>query len=484
MERLMRIAAALAAALGLAGCSLQPLYERPASPVAATFPGEATSPTEAQTDSIPAAAVGWQDFLADARLQRLVSIALVNNRDLRVAMLNVAEVQAQFRLQNSALYPQVTAGLTGSQSRSPGSLQTSGKTLISHASGVELDAAWEVDLFGRLRSLSDAAFQQYLASAHARQAAEILLVSQVADQYLATLALEDKLAVTRKTMEAAQEAVTIVRRKLEVGTASELDVAQSETVVEQARMNEADQLRLWKQAQDALVLLIGEPMPDNLPRAVALGDQAIRDDVPAGLPSDLIGRRPDIMQAEAQLRAENADIGAARAAFFPRITLTGAFGTESSTLSGLFGAGSRAWSFVPALAAPIFNAGANRANLAIATAEKDIGIAHYEKTVQTAFREVADGLAARSTYAQQLAAAQRLAATQQRRLGLARVRYESGINSYLDVLTAQTDLYDAELALVTVRLNRLSSLIDLYRALGGGWISATGDKPRMAGDLE
>jgi multidrug efflux system outer membrane protein len=477
---------AIAASVVLAaGCSLQPLYQRPAAPVAAAFPAGEAYKTPAGgpgSTTLPAADTGWRNFLADPRLQRLVEIALQNNRDLRVAMLNVAEVQAQYRVQRAALFPQVSGSADVSRSRTPASLAQSGKSAVSHQYSVGLSAAWEIDFFGRLTSLKDAAFQQYLASAHARQAAEILLVSEVADQYLTILASDEQLGVTRRTLQAAQASYKIVQLRFDAGTASELDLRLSQTVVEQAQANDAAQVRLRAKAENALVLLLGQPLPQALPPPVPLGDQAILADIPAGLPSDLLARRPDILQAEAVLRSESANIGAARAAFFPRITLTGALGTASSTLGGLFGAGSSAWSFVPSLMAPIFNAGANQANLDIAKVRKDIGIAQYEKAIQAAFREVSDGLAARGTYDDQLAAAQRFTDAEQSRLQLAQMRYDNGVDGYLGVLTAQTDLYNAQQALVSARLNRLTSLVDLYRSLGGGWIQHTGDEPRPADD--
>ena len=477
ISRTVALAVALAVAMPIAGCSLQPPYRRPETPVASSFP--APGPTDpAVGESLAAAEIGWRDFLVDARLLRLTDIALQNNRDLRVAMLNVAKVKAQYRVQDAARYPQVMLGVTGTQARTAASLQPPGRPLVAHSSAVEIDVAWEIDFFGRLRSLSDSAFQQHLASTHARQAAEILLVSQVADQYLAGLGLNDQLAITRKTLDAADHSHKILRSRLEVGTASELDVIQAETLVEQAKSREAEQLRLQAQAEDALVLLIGQPLPRDLPLPVPLRDQTIRDDLPAGLPSDLLTRRPDILQAEAVLRSDYADIGAARAAFFPRISLTGAFGSESSTLNGLFEAGSRAWTFTPSLIAPIFNAGANRAILDSVQAQRDIDIARYEKAIQTAFKEVADGIAARRTYGDQLASAERLAAAEQRRLKIAEVRYDSGVNGYLEVLTAQTDLYNAQLALTGIRVNRLASLVDLYRALGGGWVRSTSEPAR------
>ncbi|WP_042878777.1 efflux transporter outer membrane subunit [Cupriavidus necator] len=475
------VASALLMSLA-AGCSLQPVYQRPAAPVSAAFPaGEAYKTAAVGTGSaaLPAADIGWRDFLADPRLQRLVELALQNNRDLRVAALNVEKVQAQYRIQHAALFPQVSAGASASATgKSTSSSATGANTSRNYSVG--LSASWEIDFFGRLRSLSDAAAEQYLASAYARQAAEILLVSEIADQYLATLADDEQLAVTQSTLETAQAAYKIVKLQFDTGTASELDLRLSQTTVEQAQANYAAQVRLRAQAENALVLLVGQPLPPDLPPPVRLGAQPILTDIPAGLPSDLLQRRPDILQAEAVLRSENADIGAARAAFFPSISLTGTLGTASAALGGLFAAGSSAWSFVPSLVMPIFTAGANQANLDVATVQKDIGIAQYEKAVQTAFREVSDGLAARGTYDNQLAAQQRYTDTQQRRLELANMLYSSGTDSYLSVLTAQTDLYNAQLALVTTRLNRLTSLVDLYRSLGGGWIQHTGDAPREA----
>ncbi len=481
MKRYRYAACALLVTLAT-GCSLQPVYQRPAAPVSAAFPaGEAYKTVSAGTGSAtqPAAEIGWRDFLADPRLQRLVELALQNNRDLRVAALNVRKVQAQYRIQNAALYPQVDAGASATaKSTSPGGSTTGAGASHSYSAG--LSASWEIDFFGRLQSLSDAAFEQYLASAYARQAAEILLVSEIADQYLTTLAYDEQLAVTQSTLETAQAAYKIVKLQFDTGTASELDLRLSETTVEQAQANYAAQVRLRAQAENALVLLVGQPLPPDLPPPGGLGTQPILTDIPAGLPSDLLQRRPDILQAEATLRSENANIGAARAAFFPRISLTGTLGTASTALGGLFAGGSSAWSVIPSLLMPIFTAGANQANLDVATIQKDIGIAQYEKAVQTAFREVADGLAARGTYDNQLAAQQRYTDTQQRRLALANMLYTSGTDSYLSVLTAQTDLYSAQQALVTTRLNRLTSLVDLYRSLGGGWIQRTGDAPRQA----
>jgi len=455
--------------LGLAACSLQPVYERPAAPVAGEFPAGAAYEATPASGS-PAVEFGWRDFLADPRLQRLVEISLKNNRDLRVAALNVRQVQAQYRIQRSASLPSI-AGFAGeSASRTPGKAPEVART---YSAGVA--AAWEIDFFGRLQSLSDAALQQYFATVQARRAAEILLVSQVADQYLAMLALDEQLAVTRQTLAAAQASYDIVKLRFDAGTGTELALRQAQSVVEQSNADLAAETRARAQAENALVLLLGQPLPSDLPPVIPLGEQRILAEIPPGLPSDLLERRPDILQAEALLRSENADIGAARAAFFPSISLTGSLGSSSATLGRLFGAGSLAWAFAPSITLPIFEGGALRANLDVARIRKDIGIAQYEKAIQTAFRDVADGLAARGTYDDQLAAQERYTATQQRSLELAEFRYRNGVDTYLNVLTAQTGLYGAQQALVTTRLQRLTSLVDLYRTLGGGWIERNGD---------
>jgi multidrug efflux system outer membrane protein len=454
--------------------------------VAATFPaGDAyKSPATAPAKTaIPAPDIGWRDVLTDPRLQRLVEIGLANNRDLRIAALNVAQVQAQYRIQRAELFPQVDAAAGLSGSRTPGSVSPIDRALVQRAYSAGVSASWEIDFFGRLRSLSEGALQQYFASAQARKATEILLVSQIADQYLTLLSYEELVAVTERTLESAQASYRLTLLQFNAGTGTELSLSEAQTVVEQARANYSAQIRGRAQAENALVLLLGQPLPADLPPPVPLNAQAILADIPAGLPSDLLARRPDVMQAEAELRSANASIGAARAAFFPTISLTGDFGTASSALDGLFKAGSKEWSYAPSVTVPIFNAGSLQASLYVAKLQKDISIAQYEKAVQTAFREVADGLAARGTYDDQVASQQRFTEAQQRRLDLSNTRFRSGVDPYLTVLTAQTDLYSAQQTLVSVRLARLTNLVDLYRTLGGGWIERTGEAPRAPEDV-
>lgn len=476
---------AVAVAVFAAGCSFEPKYERPAAPVAAAFPASgvyATQPTTTSADTAggrAAADIGWREFFTDPRLQQLIQIALANNRDLRVSVLNVEAARAQYRITRAQLFPTLDAQASKSVQRTPKDLSFFGQT-ISQQYQVGLNTSWELDFWGRIRSLKDQALEQYLATAQARKAAEISLVSQVAQQYLQVLAVDDLLKITDDTLKTAEASYSLTKLQFDNGTGSELDLRQAETVVEQARANREAQARARAQAENALVLLIGQPLPADLPPGRSLDDQRLLTDIPAGLPSDLLTRRPDIMEAEATLRAANANIGAARAAFFPKISLTGSFGTASPTLGGLFKAGSAAWSFAPQIALPIFEGGRNLANLDLANVQKRIEIANYEKAIQSAFRDVADDLAARSTYDSQIQALQRTTFAQSRTLDLSQLRYKNGVDSYLQVLTAQTNLYTVQQSLINARVARLDNLVNLYVALGGGWIANTGETPRPA----
>ncbi|KWK16626.1 multidrug transporter, partial [Burkholderia ubonensis] len=405
--------------------------------------------------------IGWREFFVDPRLQRLIEIALNNNRDLRVAVLNIAAARAQYQITRADLFPTLDAVGTGNRQRLPNALTAVPGRNITTTYNVGLQASWELDLFGRIQSLKDQALAKYLATAQARKASEIALVAQVADQYLTVLSTDDLLKVTENTLKSAQASYDLTKLKFDNGTGSELDLRQAQTVVETALANQQAQARARAQAVNALVLLIGQPLPDDLPPGLPLDAQNFLTDIPAGLPSDLLTRRPDIMEAEQNLLAANANIGAARAAFFPRISLTGAFGTASPTLGGLFKAGTAAWSFAPQITMPIFEGGANLANLDLANVQKRIEIANYEKAIQSAFREVADGLAARGTYDQQIDALQRNEHAQQRRYDLSDLRYKNGVDSYLSVLTAQTDLYAAQQTLINARLARWTNLVDL-----------------------
>jgi outer membrane protein, multidrug efflux system len=492
IEMLKHSLIAAAVALFAAGCTMAPKYERPAAPVDQTFPtggvydrqpdaASSVSPN-ASTQAKPAVDIGWRDFFVDARLQQIVAIALKNNRDLRVSMLNVAAARSQYQITRAELMPTLDAVGSQSKQRTPKDLSLFNQT-ISNQYSVGVNASWEIDFFGRIQSLKDQALEQYFALAETRKAAEISLVSQVADQYLTMLSDDDQLTVTRNTLKTADESYRITKLQFDNGVGTELDVRQSQGIQQQAAANLQSQLRLRAQAENALVLLIGEPLPADLPPGLPLDSQNLLTDIPAGLPSDLLVRRPDIVSAEHSLLAANANIGAARAAFFPKISLTGSFGTLAPSLGTLFKPGSAAWSFAPQISIPIFEGGTNLANLDLAQIQKRIEIANYEKAIQTAFREVADGLAARGTYDEQIKALELFVKSQARSLELSDMRYRNGVDNYLAVLTAQTNLYTAQQLLITARLNRATNLVDLYRELGGGWIEHAGEQPRPSDSM-
>jgi multidrug efflux system outer membrane protein len=469
-----------ASVLLVSGCSLIPDYQRPDAPISDSYPTGPAYVAVTSPSALAASETGWRNFFADPRLQELIATALVSNRDLRASMLNVELLRSQFRIQSAQVFPQVTASASGSRSRAPALVALPNVEAFEQRDSYSVGAslAWEIDLFGRLRSLKAAALEQYLASVQARKGFEILLVSQVADQYLLMLANDEFLEVTQRTLDVALTSFALVKLQFDTGAASELELRQAETIVEQARSNRLAQTRTRAQAENGLVLLLGQPLPATSTPTIRLDAEPLLADIPQGVPSELLNRRPDVLQAEAQLRSANANIGAARAAFFPVISLTGTGGTVSTKLNDLFQAGSAVWSVSPAIDLSIFDGGANSATLKAAHVSREIGIARYQLTIQTAFREVADGLAARGTFDEQIRSQEQLTAAQRRRLELAQLLYRNGQASYLDVLTAQTDLYDAELVLVSVRLQRLTNLVDLYRALGGGWLEHTGEEPR------
>ncbi|MDH0291608.1 AdeC/AdeK/OprM family multidrug efflux complex outer membrane factor [Pseudomonas sp. GD04087] len=458
----------LAIAAGvLSGCSLIPDYERPEAPVAAAYPQgnayDAAQPANAGAD------IGWREFFKDPQLQRLVEVSLENNRDLRVAALNIEAYRAQYRIQRADLFPAVDASFDGSRQRLPADLSQTGSSMISSQYGATVGVtAWEVDLFGRLRALSDQALEQYFATEEARRSTQTSLVANVANAYLTLRADQAQLELTRNTLGTYQKSYDLTRRSYEVGVASALDLRQSQTQVESARATLAQYTRLVAQDQNALVLLLGSGLPGDMPKGRELSDELLAT-VPAGLPSDLLQRRPDILQAEHQLKAANANIGAARAAFFPNVSLTANAGTLSPDLGGLFDGGSGTWLFKPSISLPIFNAGSLRASLDLAKVQKDINIAQYEKAIQTAFSEVADGLAARGTFNEQLQAQRALVDASSEYYRLADKRYRTGVDNYLTLLDAQRSLFSAQQQLITDRLNQLTSEVNLYKALGGGW---------------
>jgi NodT family efflux transporter outer membrane factor (OMF) lipoprotein len=453
--------APLAMSLLLAGCaSMAPTYQRPAAPVASTFPGaEAGGATGAA-----AAAIEWQRFFGDARLKQLIGLSLQNNRDLRVAVLNIEQARAQYQIRRADQFPAVGLSAAGSRQPSP----ATGKMFKFYTVGLAV-TSYELDFFGRIRSLSNAALAQYLASEEARKNVQISLIASVANVYLGLAADEELLELTRQTLAAREESFKLTKLKFDNGVVSELDFRQAESLVEGARAILAQQQRQRALDENALVLLVGQPLPSTLPAPAPLGATMIGDALPPGLPSDLLTNRPDIRQAEQQLIAANANIGAARAAFFPRISLTGSAGSASTELSGLFKSGSFAWTFAPQLLLPIFDAGRNQANLDVAQVTRDIAVAQYEKSVQIAFREVSDALAGRATFGEQLRAQKAQADAEAVRFKLSDLRYRNGAASYLDLLDAQRSLFSAQQATVQVYLAQLQNQVTLYKVLGGGW---------------
>lgn len=450
-------------ALALSGCSsMAPPLQRPALPVAVTFAGQAAGVPAAA----PVATPEWQKFFDDERLRQLITLALQNNRDLRLAVLNIEQARAQLELRRADPWPSLNAGLSGS--RQPTS---AGGISSSYSAGV-LVTAYELDLFGRVRSLADASLAQYLATEEARKAVQISLLAAVANSYYALLGDEELLRITRQTLLTREDSYRLIKLRFDNGASSQIDLRQAESLLESARVTLAQATRQRALDENALVLLLGQTLPPAL--AAAPGAAALPD-LPVGLPSDVLLRRPDVRQAEQQLIAANASIGAARAAFFPRISLTGSVGSVSSELSGLFGSG-MAWSFAPQLLQPIFDAGRNQANLRASEIGRDIALAQYERAIQSAFREVADALAGRATLGQQLRAQQAQLKAEQDRYRLAELRYRGGAASYLDALDAQRSLFAAQQAQLQVQTQSLQNGVTLYRVLGGGW-AAEGRPP-------
>ena len=463
---------ALFAALG--GCSLIPEYQRPQAPVAADWPqGEAYSQAGVQSS---ARVLGWREFFRDPALQQLIEVALENNRDLRAAALNVDAYRALYRVQRADLLPVVSADGSGTRSRTPGDLNMSGEPGISSQYSATFGVSWELDLFGRLRSLREQALEEFFASEAAQRSTQISLIASVANAWLTLQADQALLQVTRDTLKTYEESFGLTQRSFDVGVASALELRQARSAVDSARVSIEQYTRLVAQDRNALALLLGQGLPAGLPSGDGLERTQLAT-LPVGLPSGLLQQRPDILQAEYQLRAINASIGAARAAFFPRISLTGAAGTASSELSGLFDGGSGYWSFSPSISVPIFNAGQLRANLDYAQISKNLQVAQYEQAIQTAFREVADGLAAQATYVRQVQAQRDLLQTSEDYYQLAERRYRTGVDSYLTVLDAQRQLFSVQQQLISDRLAQMTSEVNLFKALGGGWRESAQAQP-------
>ena len=458
--------ATLAAAMALAACSFIPTYERPAAPVATSFATEtamAVGSAPAATASAVAADIAWQDFFKDARLKRLIELSLQNNRDLRIAVLAIEQTRAQYQVRRANELPTLNAGITGS--RGP---VASGAISSTYTAGFSI-TAYELDFFGRVRALSQAAQAQLLGSEEARKTVQISLLASVANTYLNLLANDELLRVTRESLATRQESLRLTQLKFDNEAASKLELSQSQSLLEGAKAAFAQTTRLRAQDENALTLLVGQPLPADLPAGLPINAQGMLPDLPAGVPSDLLTRRPDIRQAEQQLLANNANIGAARAAFFPRITLTGSAGVVSNDLDTLFNKGTTAWTFVPQLLLPIFDYGRNQANLESAKVARDIAVAQYEKAIQTGFREVADALAGRATLGEQLRAQNAQLAAEQTRMELTDLRFKHGASNAFDVLDAQRSLFAVQQAAVQVQVQQAQNLVTLYKVLGGGW---------------
>jgi multidrug efflux system outer membrane protein len=459
----------LGIALVLGGCTMAPQYTRPEAPVPADWPRGAAYEDATTTGAPEVSELRWQEFITDERLQKVIHMALNNNRDFRLAALNVERARALYGIQRAEVLPSVNALGSWYKERVPADLSSTGSKMTSERYDVNVGiSSWEIDFFGRIRSLKDRALEQYLATEEARRSAQILLVSGVASAYLTLAADRQNLKLAETTFETQKSAYELIKRRYELGLASELDLNQAQTQVDTARRNIAIYTQLAAQNENALNLLVGSPLPvssEYLPQN--LESVSPPKEISPGLSSEVLLSRPDIVAAEHQLKAANAYIGAARAAFFPRISLTTAIGTASRELSGLFNSGSDTWSFMPQIVMPIFDARLWSAYDAT-KAEKEIALTQYEKAIQTAFREVTDALAVRGTVDRQESAQQSLVDAVERTYRLSNVRYTKGIDSYLSVLDAHRSLYSAQQGLIAIRLSKLVNQVRLYAVLGGG----------------
>lgn len=453
----------LLAATSLTACTLAPAYQRPVLPVAQAWP------TAQPEQTASAADLGWREVFEDPRLAGTIELALKENRDLRVALLNIEAARAQYGVQRAALLPGINGTVSGSNVRTPSSVSTTGAAVDSEQYSANVGfTGYELDLFGRVRSLNKAALENWLAVRENSRTAQISLIAETASAWLTLAADEDLLRLAQDTLAARQESLQLTQKQIDNGVASLMDLRQAQTLAEQARADAAAYVAQVNQDKNALRLLVGADIPADLLPAGGLVTAQIMPDLPAGVVSDVLTRRPDVLAAEHALIGANANIGAARAAFFPSISLTGATGASSGALGDLFKNGTGAWSFTPSISVPIFAGGANVAGLNSAKANQGIAVATYEKTVQTAFREVADALAVRDTIADRVSAQERLVAAAADSQRLAKQRKEAGIDSNLTLLDAQRTLYSAQQGLITARLVRATNLVTLYKVLGGG----------------
>jgi multidrug efflux system outer membrane protein len=483
MKPTLAINTALIAVVSLLGaCSLMPDYERPPAPVPASWPtGPSYQAEKSGADATAVADIAWRDFFADARLRQVIELALINNRDLRISTLNIEKARAQYGIARAALLPTVAATANQTAVKVPGGLNSTGKAKISREYDANLGiTAYELDFFGRVSSLSEAALQSYLATEDARRAQQISLVAEVANNYLNLAADQQRLRLASETLASQQVSYDLSFRRFNAGTTSGLSVYEAKASVEAARSEVGRFTSLVAIDQNALTLVVGSQVAAELLPSDAIGSVTLLADIPAGLPSDLLQRRPDVLQAERGLQGANANIGAARAAFFPKITLTGATGVASGNLSGLFDSGTSAWSFIPKISLPIFDGGVNFANLTISKVNRDIAVATYEKSIQSAFREVADALAQRGTLDERLASQQALVDASSKSYRIYEARYRLGADSYLNALISLRALYTAQQNLITLQLSNSANRVTLYKVLGGGWRQQ--DEPLAAAD--
>jgi multidrug efflux system outer membrane protein len=471
---------ATAASLALAGCNLAPAYVRPGSGAPATLPQGGVYPAAA-TDAPDVSTIGWRTFFTDPKLQQVIALGLENNRDLQIAAGNVLQARAQYRIQRADRFPGVAATGSATYTNNPlgalggGAVGGAGAGAVTGSSGnIEIYqvnagiSAFELDLFGRVRNLSKAALEQYFATEEAQRATRISLIAEIASAYATMAADQDQLRIAEQTLESFARSLELTRAQFRIGTASELEARQSETNYEGARNDIAALKTQIARDQNALNLLVGTTVTaDLLPAGLGRGDVTLSD-LPAGIRSDVLLRRPDVLQAEHQLIAQNANIGAARAAFFPRISLTATIGTLSTALGGLFGGGTDVWNVAPSASLPLFDFGRTKGNLRFAEASRTVAVATYQRAVQTAFREVADALAQRGTITEQVRAREARANAAAVAARLSDARYRAGVDSFLTSLDAQRTSYAAQQDVVTTRLARISNLVELYRSLGGG----------------
>ena len=471
--RFLHLAATVLCLTIVGGCTMAPTYVQPALPTDAQWPGSAESTNESGSEM-----VAWNLFFTDPKVQALVQTALANNRDMRIAMLNIEKARAQYYIQRADLLPTINAGGNMNVQQLPNDLSSTGQSGIFRQYSVTVGfSSYELDLFGRVRSLKESAMQLYLATEEAGKSAQVSLVSEVVSAYLQLTADKEQLALATSTYENRKNVYAMVQTMFEQGLSSQLDLNQARTSVEESRVTKAQWQTRVAQEANALAFIVGAAYPADLTLANALSDVPELPDLPEGLPSELLQRRPDIMMAERELQSANADIGAARANFFPVISLTSSMGTISTKFKDLFTGGAGTWAFAPVAVLPIFDTGRNWATLQATNAQRDIAVAQYEKAIQRAFREVADALAQRATIGEQLAGELALVEATRTSYELALARFKSGVDSYMTVLDSQRSYFSAQQSLINTRLLRETNTINLYKALGGGWQQAEAQVP-------